>query len=248
MRSIGGWGGDTIVTPRVPSPHLVGAFMMHVASSCPLAATNGSVLGFDFTIVFNKNPLVCYHPDAKKFFACDRGLLRPVAIVVAFGLNNDTAWLERAESRRRACHQLAPHLWATTGLRRTPPQVRIVPEPLGDTDAVLLTCHVWGFYPPPVTVLWWHRGHVVATGDKAKLLPSGNWTYQTQVTLRVTPKVGDTFTCSVQHASLDQPLQEHWSPDLTVKVVLAAVTMTLGLGIFATGTFIYCHRAPGEGH
>uniref|UniRef100_A0A8C3KLL0 Ig-like domain-containing protein n=1 Tax=Calidris pygmaea TaxID=425635 RepID=A0A8C3KLL0_9CHAR len=93
----------------------------------------------------------------------------------------------------------------------SPPQVRIVPEPLGDTDAVLLTCHVWGFYPPPVTVLWWHRGHVVATGDKAKLLPSGNWTYQTQVTLRVTPKVGDTFTCSVQHASLDQPLQEHWS-------------------------------------
>ncbi|NWZ60309.1 HB2L protein, partial [Haliaeetus albicilla] len=136
--------------------------------------------------------------------------------------------------------------------RRAPPQIRIVSVPLPNTpDAVLLTCHVWGFYPAEVMVLWLHNGDVVATGDNAELLPNGDWTYQTQVTLTVTAKVGDTFTCSVQHASLDRPLCEDWgpglSPGLTVKVVAAAVVMTVGLVVFTAGTFSYCRQAPGEG-
>ncbi|NXT88967.1 DMB protein, partial [Anhinga rufa] len=236
--------------PRVP---LVGAFLVHVASTCPLAA-NGSVLGFDFTLVFNKNPLVCYDPDARRFVPCDWGLLHSVAGRVASVLNNGTAWVERAEARRQACRDLAPHFWASAALRQTPPRARIVPVPLPNApDAVLLTCHIWGFYPPPeVTVLWLHNGDTVATGDMAKVLPNGDWTYQTQVTLMVTAKAGDTFTCSVQHASLDRPLREHWgpglSPGLRVKVAVAAVIMTLGLVVFSAGTFSYCRKAPGEGH
>ncbi|NXR04495.1 DMB protein, partial [Sagittarius serpentarius] len=231
-------------------PH-AGTFVVHVASSCPLAA-NGSALDFDFTLVFNKNPLVCYEPDARRFFPCDWGLLQPYATHLAAVLNNGTAWVQRAEARHRACRDLAAHFWASTALRQTPPQVRIIPIPLPNTpDAILLTCHVWGFYPPEVTVLWLHNGDMVATGDTTKLLPNGDWTYQTQVTLTVTAKVGDTFTCSVQHASLDQPLWEDWgpglSPGLTVKVVAAAVVMTLGLVVFAAGTFSYCRQAPGPG-
>ena len=61
-----------------------------------------------------------------------------------------------------------------------------------------------------MTVIWLHNGDTVATGDTAKLLPNGDWTYQTQVTLTVTAKVGDTFTCSVQHPSLDRPLRKDW--------------------------------------
>ncbi|NXN61394.1 DMB protein, partial [Rynchops niger] len=231
---------------------LVGAFVMHVASSCPLAA-NGSALAFDFTIVFNKKPLVCYDSAARLFVPCDLGLLQVVAILVAAVLNNNGTWAERAEARRQACHQLATHFWASTGLRRTPPQVQIVPVPVPNAAAAVhLTCHVWGFYPPEVTVLWLRNGDVVASGETPKLLPNGDWTYQTQVTLRVTPESGDTFTCSVRHASLEQPLRKHWgpglSPGLTAKVAAAAVTMTLGLVIFAAGTFIYCRQAPGEGH
>ncbi|NXF56443.1 DMB protein, partial [Oceanites oceanicus] len=197
-------------TAATPVSPLVDAFLMHVASSCPLAA-NGSALAFSFTLVFNKNPLVCYDPDARRFVPCDWGLLHTHAARIAALLNRGTAWVERAEARRRACGDLATHFWASTALRRTPPRVRIVPVPLPNApDTVLLTCHVWGFYPPEVTVLWLHNGDTVATGDTAKLLPNGDWTYQTQVTLRVTAEVGDTFTCLVQHASLDQPLREDW--------------------------------------
>ena len=80
---------------------------MHVASSCPLAA-NGSALDFNLALVFNKNPLVCYDPDAQRFVPCDWGLLHPVATQLAAILNNGTAWVQRAEARRWACDDLTP--------------------------------------------------------------------------------------------------------------------------------------------
>ncbi|NXJ41073.1 DMB protein, partial [Ciconia maguari] len=222
---------------------LIGAFLVHVASSCPLAA-NGSALAFSFTLVFNKNPLVCYDPDAQPFVPCDWGLLHGADIArgVTPAATRDTTWGGEGIIASADCPLPTP----------APPQVRIVPVPLPNApDAVLLTCHVWGFYPPEVTVLWLHNGDMVATASTAKLLSNGDWTYQTQVTLTVTAKAGDTFTCSVQHASLDWPLREHWgpglSPGLTVKVAAAAVIMTLGLVVFAAGTFSYCRQAPGEG-
>ncbi|NXH10895.1 DMB protein, partial [Bucco capensis] len=226
-----------------------GSFVMHVATSCPLA-TNGSVVDFSLTLVFNKNPLLCYHPEAQLWVACDWGLLHGVATILAFIFNRDKAWLERAEGHRRACHQLATNFWATTGQRRTPPQVLIVPFATS-ADSLLLTCHVWGFYPREVTVLWLRNGHLVATSNTSKILPNGDWTYQTQVTLKVTTKPGDTFTCLVQHPSLEQAIQEVWgpglSPGLQVMVAAAVVLMILGLVIFSVGTYSYFHQRPGEG-
>ncbi|NXE85727.1 DMB protein, partial [Cochlearius cochlearius] len=232
---------------------LVGAFLVHMASSCSLAA-NGSVLDFDFALVFNKNLLVCYDPDALRFVPCDWGLLHPVATNLATFLNNSTTWVERVQARRQACCDLAPHFWASTVLRQTPPQARIIPSEIGNTRApVRLTCHVWGFYPPEVTVIWLHNGDIVDPGDHPPIsaIPNGDWTYQTQVTLTVVPKAGDTFTCSVQHASLDQPLLEDWSPGLspglTLKVAAATVVMVLGLSLFIVGVYLYWARPPAPG-
>ncbi|XP_009480987.2 HLA class II histocompatibility antigen, DM beta chain [Pelecanus crispus] len=237
--------------PRIP---LVGAFLVHVASSCPLA-DNGSMLDFNFALVFNKNPLVCYDPDARRFVPCDWGLLHPYATNLSTLLNNDTTWVERAEARRQACRDLAPQFWAQTVLRRMPPQAHIIASKTGNARApFLLTCHVWGFYPPEVTVIWLHNGDIVGPGDHPPIsaIPNGDWTYQTQVTLMVAPMAGDTFTCSVQHASLDQPLLEDWSPGLSLglslKVAAATVVMALGLSFFIAGTYRYWARPPAPGY
>ncbi|XP_052630952.1 HLA class II histocompatibility antigen, DM beta chain-like isoform X1 [Harpia harpyja] len=241
--------------PRHPHPHLGwGAFLVHMASFCPLA-TNGSVLDFDFTLVFNKNPLVCYEPDARRFTPCDWGLLRPYAVVLAAILNNGTDWVQRAEARRRACSDLAPQFWSSTVLRRTPPRARIISSKTRNTRAsVLLTCHVWGFYPAEVTVSWLHNGNIVGPGDPppTSAIPNGDWTYQTQVTLMVAPTAGDTFACLVQHVSLDEPLLEEWSPGLspglTVKVAVATVLMVLGLSFFIVGVYCYRGKPPAPGY
>ncbi|XP_075592539.1 class II histocompatibility antigen, M beta 1 chain-like [Balearica regulorum gibbericeps] len=123
-----------------------GTFLMHVASSCPLAA-NGSALDFDLALVFNKNPLVCYDPDAWCFVPCDWGLLHPVTTQLAAVLNNGTASVQHAEAQRWACDDLAPQFWAQMVMRWTPPQARITPSKTGNARApVLLTCPVWRFY------------------------------------------------------------------------------------------------------
>uniref|UniRef100_A0A8B9SA79 Ig-like domain-containing protein n=1 Tax=Apteryx owenii TaxID=8824 RepID=A0A8B9SA79_APTOW len=226
-----------------------GAFLMHVASSCPLAA-NGSVLDFDFAIVFNKNPLVCYDASAQRFVGCDQGLLGHFAANLATWLNNDTAWVQRAEDRRRACRDVLLPLWTQTALRQTPPQARIIPLETGNARApVRLTCHVWGFYPAEVTVIWLRNGDVLGPGDHPPIAatPNGDWTYQTRVVLTVAPEAGDIYTCSVQHASLDEPLLEDWKPGLTLgmmlKVAAATVLMVLGIGFFLVG-FSRCRARP----
>ncbi|XP_061876227.1 HLA class II histocompatibility antigen, DM beta chain isoform X1 [Colius striatus] len=228
------------------------AFMVHMGSSCSLAA-NGSATDFAFSLVFNKKPLVCYEPHARRFVACDYGLLQAVAAQLAAGLNNGSAWIQRAQSRQRACAQLGTRFWASTALRSTSPRARIVPWP-SDTS-ILLTCHVWGFYPPELTVLWLHNGAVLEpeAPSSVSAVPNGDGTYQTRVALRlVAPRAGDTFTCAVQHQSLAQPLLEDWSPGLSpglaLKVAAAAVLMALGLGSFIAGFCRYRARPAAPGY
>ncbi|EOA93209.1 HLA class II histocompatibility antigen, DM beta chain [Anas platyrhynchos] len=52
---------------------------------------------------------------------------------------------------------------------------------------------------------------------------------------------GDTYTCSVQHVSLQEPLLEDWSPGLMpevmILVVVATVLMVLGLGLFLADVY-----------
>ncbi|XP_021269183.1 LOW QUALITY PROTEIN: HLA class II histocompatibility antigen, DM beta chain-like [Numida meleagris] len=243
--------------PALPSPHCppdAGAFMVHVASSCPLAA-NGSLLGFDLTVTFNKNPLVCYDPDGRRFTACDWGLLHKISGQIAIALNNGTTWVQRAEARRQACSKLAARFWAHTALRRTQPQVRIVSAQTGNPSVpIRLTCHVWGFYPPEVTIIWLHNGDIMGPGDHSPVsaIPNGNWTYQTQAAISVAPEVGDTYTCSVQHASLEEPLLEDWRPGLTLEVTLmvavATVVMVLGLSLLITGAYRWRAQPPAPGY
>uniref|UniRef100_A0A8B9GBR4 Ig-like domain-containing protein n=1 Tax=Amazona collaria TaxID=241587 RepID=A0A8B9GBR4_9PSIT len=134
-----------------------------------------------------------------------------------------------------------------------PPQAHVTSSSSSDSSLpVLLTCHVWGFYPPDITVLWLHNGDIVSVGDQPPpVVPNGDLTYQTQLTLKATPAHGDTFTCSVLHPALEQPLLVDWGhglpPALLVKVVVATVVMLLGLGVFAIGLHRYRAPAPVPG-
>ncbi|NWX94775.1 DMB protein, partial [Nothoprocta pentlandii] len=93
------------------------------------------------------------------------------------------------------------------------PRAAIIPVETGNARApVRLTCHVWGFYPRDVTVIWLRNGDVLGPGEHPAIVATanGDWTYQTQVTLAVAPVPGDVFTCSVQHVSLQEPLLYDW--------------------------------------
>ncbi|XP_032061045.1 HLA class II histocompatibility antigen, DM beta chain-like [Aythya fuligula] len=135
------------------------------------------------------------------------------------------------------------------------PQVRIIPAETGNARVpVRLSCHIWGFYPPEVTIIWLHNGDIMEPDDYNPIsaIPNGDWSYQTQVSLLVAPVAGDTYTCSVQHVSLQEPLLEDWSPGLmlevTILVAVATVLMVLGLGLFLAGIYRFRTRPPTPGY
>ncbi|NXY79883.1 HB2L protein, partial [Glareola pratincola] len=88
--------------------------------------------------------------------------------------------------------------------RRVQPKVRVSPlqsSSLPQTDR--LVCAVTGFYPEDIEVKWLKNGreeteHVVST----EVMQNGDWTYQVLVMLETTPQRGDTYTCQVEHVSL----------------------------------------------
>ncbi|NWI93597.1 HB2L protein, partial [Pitta sordida] len=74
-----------------------------------------------------------------------------------------------------------------------------------------LLCSVIDFYPKDVQVRWFQDGkeileHVVSTD----VLPNGDWTYQLLVILEIHPQRGVTYTCQVEHISLEHPLTRDW--------------------------------------
>ncbi|NXC33547.1 HB2L protein, partial [Campylorhamphus procurvoides] len=74
-----------------------------------------------------------------------------------------------------------------------------------------LLCSVLDFYPAEVQVRWLQGGqevaeHVVATD----VVPNGDWSYQVLVMLETPPLGGVTYTCQVEHVSLEQPLRRDW--------------------------------------
>ncbi|NWS82844.1 HB2L protein, partial [Toxostoma redivivum] len=74
-----------------------------------------------------------------------------------------------------------------------------------------LLCSVMDFYPAEIQVRWFQgqqelSEHVVATDVGA----NGDWTYQLLVLLERPARRGVTYTCQVEHVSLEQPLRQHW--------------------------------------
>ncbi|NXB23233.1 HB2L protein, partial [Rhagologus leucostigma] len=76
-----------------------------------------------------------------------------------------------------------------------------------------LLCSVMDFYPAEIQVKWFQGqqellGHMVVTD----IVPNGDWTHQLLllVLLEIPPRCGVTFTCQVEHVSLEQPLSQHW--------------------------------------
>lgn len=92
------------------------------------------------------------------------------------------------------------------------PKIRIFPvTPQNTPDPIMLACVAWGFYPGDVNITWlWNGDPVKDHLDPPLVTSNGDWSYQARLTLPVNPRQGGTYTCSVQHTSLSEPLTEDW--------------------------------------
>ncbi|KAM7074694.1 class II histocompatibility antigen, B-L beta chain-like [Ciconia maguari] len=131
--------------------------------------------------------------------------------------------------------------------RKVQPKVRVSPmqsSSLPQTDR--LVCAVTGFYPAEIEVKWFKNGHeeterVVSTD----VIQNGDWTYQVLVMLETTPQRGETYTCQVEHVSLQHPVSQHWELQSDAgrsKMLTGVGGFVLGLIFLALGLFLYMRK------
>ncbi|XP_073498025.1 class I histocompatibility antigen, F10 alpha chain-like isoform X1 [Phyllobates terribilis] len=128
--------------------------------------------------------------------------------------------------------------------RRVRPQVKVSGQEKGDT--MKLHCQVYGFHPRAVDVKWMKNGEdEVHLYETSPVLPNPDGTYQIRVSAEVTPKEGDSYSCNVDHSSLEQELNIVWEPKssrvsptaVVIAVVIAVAVVTLLAVVI--GVFVY---------
>ncbi|XP_077180607.1 class II histocompatibility antigen, M beta 1 chain [Paroedura picta] len=225
------------------------SFVLQLELDCPLSAA-GRSLGASWTVAFNKMPVVCYDYPAGQFVPCGLGYFPgwdQVASYLAEELSQ--AFPDWDRTTQDLCRSQTRSLWASTGGRHTPPNIRLFPIAPENTPApVMLACEVWGFYPAEVTVTWLRNGAFVKNNSGTAVVSNGDWTYQARLSLPVYPQSGEKYTCRVDHASLPRPLTKDWEPGLTlqlkVKVGVSSAVLGLGLLILVVGIVRWSKQAP----
>ncbi|XP_018428012.1 PREDICTED: major histocompatibility complex class I-related gene protein-like [Nanorana parkeri] len=87
---------------------------------------------------------------------------------------------------------------------------------ISDEEITRLHCLVYGFHPKDVIVKWVRNGvDDVPSDEMSPILPHPDGTYQIRVSVEEPTRDGDTYSCYVEHSSLEEPLNvylELWVP------------------------------------
>ncbi|XP_050959118.1 RLA class II histocompatibility antigen, DP alpha-1 chain-like [Labeo rohita] len=78
-----------------------------------------------------------------------------------------------------------------------------------------LICHVTGFFPPPVIISWTKNSVNVTEFMNGQYRPNHDSTFNIFSHLKITPKEGDIYSCTVRHkAILGQTQTKTWGESL----------------------------------
>uniref|UniRef100_A0A8C6A794 CD1e molecule n=1 Tax=Marmota marmota marmota TaxID=9994 RepID=A0A8C6A794_MARMA len=111
--------------------------------------------------------------------------------------------------------------------RQVKPEVWLSSGPSPGPGCLLLVCHVSGFYPKPVWVMWMRGDQEQRGTQRGDLLPNADGTWYLRVTLNVAAREAAGLACRVKHSSLgSHDIIIHWvenksKPTLVTLVCLA---------------------------
>ncbi|KAL2771211.1 major histocompatibility complex class I-related gene protein isoform 2 precursor, partial [Daubentonia madagascariensis] len=122
-------------------------------------------------------------------------------------------------------------------LQRTEPPLVRVNRKETFPGITTLFCKAHGFYPPEISMIWMKNGEeIVQEMDSGDILPSGDGTYQTWVSVELDPQSSDFYSCHVEHCGLHMVLQESESIPLVMKAVSGSIVLAIvlaGVGLLA---------------
>ncbi|XP_041263936.1 class II histocompatibility antigen, B-L beta chain-like [Onychostruthus taczanowskii] len=219
--------------PRAGGAELSGVFQEMVKTECHFF--NGTErVRFVKRFIYNREQYVHFDSDVGHFVGDT-----PYGEEVARHWNSDLEWMEhrRAAVDRHCRHNYELSTPFLVG-RRVPPTVSISLVPLSSQPSPgRLLCSVMDFYPAEIQVRWF-QGQQELSVLVTDILPNGDWTHQLLVLLEAPPRRGVTYTCLVEHVSLEHPLSQNWEmpPDSAHSKMLTGVGGFEAAFLFQDGT------------
>ncbi|NP_001166325.1 T-cell surface glycoprotein CD1c2 precursor [Cavia porcellus] len=114
--------------------------------------------------------------------------------------------------------------------RQVRPEVWLSSSPNLEPGRLLLACHVSGFYPKPIWVMWMRGAQEQLETKQGDILPHADGTWYLRVTLNVVAEEAAGLSCRVRHSSLrDQDIILYWGHGLSVILIALAVIVPLVL-------------------
>ncbi|XP_003466580.1 T-cell surface glycoprotein CD1b2-like [Cavia porcellus] len=110
--------------------------------------------------------------------------------------------------------QMKPEAWLSQGPSPGPGHLHLV-------------CHVSGFYPKPVWVMWMRVEQELPETQRGDVLPNADDTWYHRVTLDVAAEEAAGLCCRVKHSSLgEQDIILHWGHSISIGWIILAVLVT----------------------
>uniref|UniRef100_A0A8D2CLG9 Ig-like domain-containing protein n=1 Tax=Sciurus vulgaris TaxID=55149 RepID=A0A8D2CLG9_SCIVU len=191
-----------------------------------LSFLQGAIQGYDFLSFQNKTWLPSPKGGRKAQKACKQLNLRQGNTQRVHRLLSDTCphftlGLHDA-GKAHLQQQVKPQAWLSSGPSLGP-------------GHLLLVCHISGFYPKPVWVMWM-RGEQEQLGtQRGDFLPNADGMWYLRATLDVAAGEAAGLSCRVKHSSLGGQslvLSPHSSLGLILLAVIVALALLTGLGVW----------------
>ncbi|XP_049991115.1 major histocompatibility complex class I-related gene protein isoform X2 [Alexandromys fortis] len=131
-------------------------------------------------------------------------------------------------------------------LERTEPPVVRTSRKETFPGITTLFCRAHGFYPPEIFMTWMKNGEEIAQEvDHGGVLPSGDGTYQTWVSVDLNPQSKDIYSCHVEHCGLQMVFETPQESEIVLVVNTVSGTIILTIVLAGVGVLIWRRRSQG---
>ncbi|XP_029394683.1 major histocompatibility complex class I-related gene protein isoform X2 [Mus pahari] len=138
------------------------------------------------------------------------------------------AWLKRFLEYGRDTLERTEHPVVRTTQKETFPGI------------TTLFCRAHGFYPPEISMTWMKNGEEIAQEvDYGGVLPSGDGTYQTWVSVDLDPQSNDIYSCHVEHCGRQMVLEAPQEAGNILLVSTISGTTILIIALAGVGILIW---------
>ncbi|XP_057602731.1 T-cell surface glycoprotein CD1a-like [Hippopotamus amphibius kiboko] len=114
--------------------------------------------------------------------------------------------------------------------RQVRPEAWLSPGPDLGPGRLMLVCHVSGFYPKPIWVVWMRGEQEQQGAQRSEVLPNADGTWYLRSSLDVEASEASGLSCRVRHSSLGgQDIILYWDHQSSVGWIVLAVIVPLVL-------------------